>query len=78
LPPDLSSLSAAFAFAEFCKALGAPKGGETFNLFKEAVKECMESVIEVETPPDKKGKRAGSCSIGFKERNLTKIPAFVR
>jgi plasmid replication initiation protein len=56
LPPDLSGLSAAFTFAEFCKALGYDKGGKSFTLFKAAVKECMESVIEVETPPDKKGK----------------------
>jgi hypothetical protein len=57
LPADLSSLSAAFTFTEFCAALGIPKGGETFSLFKAAVKECMESVIEVEGPPNKKGKK---------------------
>jgi plasmid replication initiation protein len=57
LPTDLSTLSAAFTFAEFCAALSIPKGGETFSLFKEAVKECMESVIEVEGPPNKKGKK---------------------
>jgi plasmid replication initiation protein len=55
LPPDLSSLSAAFTFGEFCDALGYTKSGKSFTLFKEAVKECMESVIEVEMPPDKKG-----------------------
>ena len=57
LPPDLSGLSAAFTFGDFCTALGIPKGGETFSLFKNAVKECMESVIEVEGPPNKKGKK---------------------
>jgi hypothetical protein len=56
LPSDLSSLSAAFTFGEFCEALGIPKGGETFLVFKAAVEECMESVIRIETPPDKKGK----------------------
>ena len=57
LPSDLSSLTAAFTFAEFCTALNVPKGGETFVIFKEAVKECMESVIEVEGAPNKKGKK---------------------
>ena len=57
LPPILSSLSSAFTFTEFCAALGVPKGVETFTIFKEAVKECMESVIEVEGPPNKKGKK---------------------
>lgn len=57
LPFDLSSLTAAFTFAEFCKAIGYTKSGESFILFKNAVKECMESVIEVEGPPTKKGKK---------------------
>jgi plasmid replication initiation protein len=57
LPPDLSSLSAAFTFGEFCTALGIPMGGETFLIFKAAVKECMESVIEVEGAPNKKGRK---------------------
>jgi hypothetical protein len=56
LPADLSTLSSAFTFAEFCAALGVPKGGETFLIFKDAVKECMESVIEVEGPKNRKGK----------------------
>jgi plasmid replication initiation protein len=56
LPPDLSSLSAAFTFSEYCAALGVPKGGETFIIFKAAVKECMESVIEIEGPQNIKGK----------------------
>jgi plasmid replication initiation protein len=57
LPADLSSLSAAFTFVEFCASLGIAKGGETFVIFKDAVKECMESVIEVEGTPNKKGKK---------------------
>jgi plasmid replication initiation protein len=57
LPPDLSSLTAAFTFPEFCKALGMPIGGESYEIFKKAVDECMESVITVETEPDEKGKK---------------------
>ncbi|MDR0553473.1 MAG: replication initiation protein [Treponema sp.] len=56
LPPDLSSLSAAFTFTEFCDALGYTKSGKSFSLFKAAVKECMESVIEVKGPKTVKGK----------------------
>jgi hypothetical protein len=56
LPADLSSLTASFTFTDFCKALGYEKGGESYRIFNEAVKECMESVIKVETPPDRKGK----------------------
>ena len=56
LPSDLSSLSVAFTYNDFCAALGCEKGGKSFNLFKDAVLECMESAIKVETPPDKKGK----------------------
>jgi hypothetical protein len=57
LPADLSSLTAAFTFPEFCKALGMPVGGETYRIFKDAVKECMQCVISVETEPDEKGKK---------------------
>jgi len=57
LPPDLSSLSVAFTFMDFCDAIGYEKGGESYRIFKDAVKECMESVIHVETPPNKKGKK---------------------
>lgn len=56
LPPDLSSLSAAFTFADFCKALDYTKSGKSFEIFKAAVQECMENVVRIETPPDKKGK----------------------
>ncbi|MDR0553486.1 MAG: replication initiation protein [Treponema sp.] len=57
IPPDLSSLTAAFTFPEFCNALGMPVGGETYEIFKKAVDECMECYITVETEPDEKGKR---------------------
>jgi len=58
LPPDLSSLSAAFTFPEFCAALGYEKGGESYKVFREAVKECMQCLIYLETEPDEKGKKA--------------------
>jgi hypothetical protein len=48
LPPDLSSLTAAFTFTEFCQAIGYDKGGESYKLFKKAVDECMENVITIE------------------------------
>ena len=57
LPPDLSSLTAAFTFTEFCKALGMPEGGETYRIFREAVRECMQCLISIETEPDEKGKK---------------------
>jgi plasmid replication initiation protein len=57
LPADLSSLTAAFTFSEFCKALGMTVGGESYAIFKAAVDECMECVITIETEPDEKGKK---------------------
>jgi plasmid replication initiation protein len=57
LPADLSSRTAAFTFPEFCKALGMPVGGEQYKIFREAVRECLQSVISIETEPDKNGKR---------------------
>jgi hypothetical protein len=57
LPADLSSLTAAFTFPEFCNALGMPLGGESYKIFKAAVDECMQCVITVETEADEKGKK---------------------
>ena len=57
LPADLSSLTAAFTFTEFCKAMGMAEGGETYKIFKSAVDECMQCIITLETEPDEKGKR---------------------
>jgi plasmid replication initiation protein len=57
LPPDLSNLTAAFTFPEFCKALGMPVGGEQYRLFKDAVNECMQCVITIETELNAKGKK---------------------
>jgi hypothetical protein len=57
LPADLSSLTAAFTFTEFCKALGMPEGGKTYKIFREAVRECLQCIISLETEPDEKGKR---------------------
>jgi plasmid replication initiation protein len=58
LPPDLSSLTAAFTFSEFCKALGYEKGGESYKIFRAAVKECLQCIITLETAPNKRGKKA--------------------
>jgi len=57
LPPDLSSLTAAFTFTEFCKALGMPEGGKTYKIFREAVRECMQCLISIEIDLDEKGKK---------------------
>lgn len=57
LPTDLSTRTAAFTFAEFCKALGYERGGESYKIFKDAVDECMRCVIHIETDPDEKGKK---------------------
>ncbi|MDR2537954.1 MAG: replication initiation protein [Treponema sp.] len=57
IPPDLSTLTAAFTFPEFCKALDMPIGGETYKIFKAAVNECMQCVITIETEPNAKGKK---------------------
>ena len=57
LPPDLSSLTAAFTFTEFCNALGYTKSGKSFKLFKDAVKECFENKISIEMLSPKNGKR---------------------
>jgi len=57
LPPDLSSLTAAFTFTEFCKALGMPEGGKTYKIFKDAVDECMQCLISIEIELDEKGKK---------------------
>jgi plasmid replication initiation protein len=57
LPPDLSTLTASFTFADFCNAIGYGDGGEQYKLFREAVRECLQSVISIETEPDQKGKK---------------------
>jgi hypothetical protein len=57
IPSDLSNLTAAFTFPEFCKALDMPVGGEQYKIFKDAVNECMQCVITIETEPNAKGKK---------------------
>jgi plasmid replication initiation protein len=57
IPPDLSNLTAAFTFPEFCKALDMPIGGEQYKIFKAAVNECMQCIITIETEPNAKGKK---------------------
>jgi plasmid replication initiation protein len=58
LPSDLSNLSAAFMFSEYCAVLNVSQGRETFNtLFsKRQFNECMESAIEIEGPQTANGK----------------------
>jgi plasmid replication initiation protein len=57
LPADLSSLTACFTFTDFCKAIGYGDGGEQYKIFREAVRECLQSVISIETEPDQNGKK---------------------
>ena len=58
LPPDLSSLSAAFSFTDFCKALGYADGGKEYQIFTAAVDECLKTVISIETGITAKGKKS--------------------
>jgi plasmid replication initiation protein len=58
LPPDLSSLTTAFTFTDFSKALGYGDGGEQYRLFIEAVDECLKTVISIETGKVIKGKKS--------------------
>ena len=57
LPHDLSSLTASFTFTEFCNALGYEKGGESYRIFKTAVRECLKCLISIETETEQKGKK---------------------
>jgi plasmid replication initiation protein len=57
LPPDLSSLTAAFTFTEFCKAIGYTKSGESFKLFLAALKECVNNSISIEIVSQKTGRK---------------------
>jgi plasmid replication initiation protein len=57
IPPDLSSRTAEFTFADFCNAVGFERGGESYKIFRAAVHECMMCTISVETEPDEKGKK---------------------
>jgi hypothetical protein len=56
LPPDLSSRTAAFTFADFCRAVGFDKGGESFRVFLAALKESGQADIylEIMNPNGKK------------------------
>lgn len=56
LPADLSSLTAAFTYIEFCKATGYSVGGGQYKYFKEAIKECLDNKIHIETKSPKTGK----------------------
>ncbi|OAV64842.1 replication protein [Bacteroidales bacterium Barb4] len=57
IPADMSSLTASFTFADFCKAIGYDKGGESFKLFLSATKECMKNIISIEMVSAKTGKK---------------------
>jgi plasmid replication initiation protein len=57
IPPDLSTLTASFTFAEFCKALGYDKGGKSFKLFLDGLKECVNNTISIEIISEKSGKK---------------------
>jgi plasmid replication initiation protein len=57
LPTDLSTLTASFTFGDFCKAIGYGDGGEQYKVFRAAVRECLQSLISIETEPDKNGKK---------------------
>ena len=57
LPADLSSLTAAFTFADFCKAIGYTKSGESFKLFLAALKECVNNGISIEIVSPKTGRK---------------------
>jgi hypothetical protein len=75
IPSDLSNLTAAFTFPEFCKALDMPVGEEQYKIFKDAANECMQCVITIETEPNAKGKKHGKNLPGSAKRNTTKKPA---
>jgi plasmid replication initiation protein len=57
LPTDLSSLTASFTFNDFCKAIGYERGGESYQIFRAAVRECLQCLISIETESDKNGKK---------------------
>jgi plasmid replication initiation protein len=58
LPPDMSSLTSAFTFTDFCKAVGYGDGGKEYRLFTEAVDECLKTVVSIETGKVVKGKKS--------------------
>jgi plasmid replication initiation protein len=57
LPTDLSSLTAAFTYQEFCDVVGLTPGGDTYKIFRSAVSECMKCSIYLETKPNERGKK---------------------
>jgi hypothetical protein len=57
LPADLSNLTAAFSYPEFCHSMGWTRGGKSQKLFSDAVDECMKCVIKIELPAKKPGKK---------------------
>jgi plasmid replication initiation protein len=57
LPTDLSTLTASFTFSDFGKAIGYGDGGEQYKIFRAAVRECLQSILSIETELDKNGKK---------------------
>lgn len=44
----LACMKASFSFNDFCKKMGMKQGTKTFSQIKNAVKECMKSIITIE------------------------------
>jgi len=65
LPKDLSSRTASFTYADFCKALGLKKGGDSFRAFKLAIDECMKNPIGIEIVDEKTGKKTWENYVWF-------------
>jgi plasmid replication initiation protein len=49
IPSDFSTLEATFSLDEFCDAIGIERGGKSDKLIQDAVSECFEAVIKIET-----------------------------
>jgi plasmid replication initiation protein len=50
IPSDMSSLTARFSLFEYCKALDIEPGGETYRIVEDAVLECIQVPITIDTP----------------------------
>lgn len=50
LPPDMSNLTAVFNFSEFCRALGLERSSDRYTLIQNAILECVQAPITIETP----------------------------
>jgi hypothetical protein len=50
LPPNMSNLTAVFNFSEFCRALGLERSSDRYTLIQNAILECVQTPITIETP----------------------------